>query len=40
MEVLERLEDAHVKTYRTDQVGAVRFLLDGNGVEVRLEMFR
>jgi len=31
--VLERLQQAHVKTWRTDQFGAVTFLLDGNEVE-------
>jgi competence protein ComEC len=31
--VLERLQQAHVKTWRTDQFGAVTFLLDGNKVE-------
>jgi competence protein ComEC len=33
--VLERLQDAHVKTYRTDTFGAVTFLLDGNKVEAK-----
>ena len=31
--VLERLQQAHIKTWRTDQFGAVTFLLDGNKVE-------
>ncbi|HWX53954.1 MAG TPA: ComEC/Rec2 family competence protein [Verrucomicrobiae bacterium] len=31
--VLDRLQDAHVRTYRTDTFGAVTFLLDGNKVE-------
>jgi competence protein ComEC len=35
-EVLERLEEHHVRTYRTDTMGAVTFLLDGKKVEVRL----
>ena len=34
--VLERLQDAHVKTYRTDMMGAVTFLLDGSKVEAKL----
>lgn len=34
-EVLERLGAAHVKTYRTDLFGAVRFELDGNSVRAR-----
>jgi competence protein ComEC len=35
MEVLERLQGARVKTYRTDMVGETTFLLDGDGgVEV------
>lgn len=33
--VLERLQDAHVKTYRTDTFGAVTFLLDGSKVEAK-----
>jgi competence protein ComEC len=39
-EVLQRLGDSHVKTYRTDRLGAVTFLLDGKGVEVKLGAFR
>ena len=31
-EVLHRLEEAHVKTYRTDFFGAITFLLDGKSV--------
>jgi len=31
--VLERLQDAHVLTYRTDMQGAITFLLDGKKVE-------
>ena len=34
--VLDRLEAAHVRTYRTDLQGAVTFLLDGKRVEPRL----
>jgi len=34
--VLQRLQDAHVKTYRTDMFGAVTFLLDGSKVEAKL----
>ena len=33
-EVLERLAQAHVATYRTDTAGAVTFLLNGNSVSV------
>src|SRR5450755_3166817 len=32
MEVLERLEQSGVKTYRTDEAGAVSFFLDGKSV--------
>ncbi len=35
-EVLARLQDAHVKTYRTDLEGAITFLLDGDSVEATL----
>ena len=31
-EVLDRLEEAHVRTYRTDMNGAVTFYLDGKTV--------
>ena len=31
-EVLERLQQAGVKTYRTDEEGAVSFFLDGKSV--------
>ncbi len=31
-EVLERLQQAGVKTYRTDEEGAVSFYLDGKSV--------
>ena len=34
--VLERLQEARVRTYRTDLTGAVTFYLDGKSVEVRL----
>ena len=34
--VLERLQRAHVKTYRTDMMGAVTFLLDGKNVEAKV----
>jgi competence protein ComEC len=33
--VLERLQKAHVKTYRTDRLGAITFLLDGTTVEAK-----
>ncbi len=33
--VLERLQEAHVSTYRTDRLGAITFLLDGTTVEPR-----
>lgn len=39
-EVLGRLGEAHVRTYRTDQLGVVTFLLDGKDVEVKLEGLR
>ena len=32
--VLERLQQHHVRTYRTDMLGAITFLLDGRNVEV------
>jgi competence protein ComEC len=34
--VLERLQEAHIKTYRTDRLGAITFLLDGTTVEAKL----
>jgi competence protein ComEC len=34
-EVLARLQAAHVRTFRTDMLGTVTFLLDGKNVEVR-----
>jgi competence protein ComEC len=36
LEVLERLEEAHVITYRTDMSGAVTFYLDGKTVSSQL----
>ncbi len=33
--VLERLQQHHIRTYRTDLLGAVTFLLDGKRVEAR-----
>ncbi|MGH9568620.1 MAG: ComEC/Rec2 family competence protein, partial [Candidatus Angelobacter sp.] len=35
-EVLKRLQSAHVRTYRTDMLGAITFLLDGKQVQVKL----
>ena len=35
-EVLERLQDYHARTYRTDTMGVTTFLLDGMNVEVKL----
>jgi competence protein ComEC len=37
--VLERLQQAHVITYRTDIVGLVTFLLDGKNVEAKVGGF-
>lgn len=37
LEVLERLQAAHVLTYRTDTLGATSFLLDGRSVTARVE---
>ena len=34
--VLERLQEAHVSTWRTDMLGTITFLLDGTKVEPRL----
>ena len=34
--VLERLQEAHVSTWRTDMLGTITFLLDGTNVEPRL----
>jgi competence protein ComEC len=34
--VLERLQNAHVRTYRTDMMGPVTFLLDGKTVEAKV----
>jgi competence protein ComEC len=36
MDVLKRLEQAHVKTFRTDTMGAVTFYLDGKNITPRL----
>ncbi|HEV2992343.1 MAG TPA: ComEC/Rec2 family competence protein [Candidatus Angelobacter sp.] len=33
--VLKRLQEAQVKTYRTDMLGAITFLLDGSAIEPR-----
>ncbi|HSM84687.1 MAG TPA: ComEC/Rec2 family competence protein [Candidatus Limnocylindrales bacterium] len=35
MEVLQRLQQDHVRTYRTDMLGAVTFLLDGKSVSAQ-----
>lgn len=35
IEILHRLAEAHVKTYRTDTLGAVSFFLDGKQISVR-----
>lgn len=35
IEILQRLAEAHVKTYRTDTMGAVSFYLDGKQISVR-----
>lgn len=35
-EVLERLQEYHARTYRTDTMGVTTFLLDGTNVEVKL----
>ncbi|HEY6308923.1 MAG TPA: ComEC/Rec2 family competence protein [Candidatus Angelobacter sp.] len=37
--VLERLQEAHVLTYRTDTMGLVTFLLDGKKVEAKVGGF-
>jgi competence protein ComEC len=37
-DVLERLQAAHVQTFRTDTMGAVTFYLDGNNIEANLPM--
>jgi competence protein ComEC len=34
--VLERLQNAHVLTYRTDLMGAVTFVLDGKTVQAHI----
>ena len=38
-EVLKRLQDAHVATYRTDRLGAVTFLLDGKNIRAQAGSF-
>jgi competence protein ComEC len=35
-EVLERLQERHVRTYRTDTLGVITFLLDGKNIEPRI----
>lgn len=40
MDVLRRLADAHVTTYRTDLSGAVTFYLDGRSVSPQLASLR
>jgi competence protein ComEC len=40
LEVLERLQAAHVRTYRTDMLGGVTFLLDGKTVQPELTRLR
>ena len=35
LEVLDRLQDSHVRTFRTDALGATTFYLDGNAVTAR-----
>jgi len=37
-EVLRRLQDAHVATYRTDMLGVITFLLDGKTVQSKLPL--
>jgi len=39
-EVLKRLQEAHVRTFRTDMLGAVTFLLDGKNVEAKLPFIK
>jgi beta-lactamase superfamily II metal-dependent hydrolase len=38
--VLERLQRAGVKTYRTDEEGAVSFYLDGKSVSPQVAMIQ
>jgi competence protein ComEC len=40
LEVLERLQQAGVKTYRTDEEGAVSFYLDGKSVSPEVAMIQ
>ena len=35
METLEKLSNAHIRTYRTDTMGATSFYLDGKGITAR-----
>jgi competence protein ComEC len=35
LDVLERLQAAHVRTYRTDMLGLISFFLDGKTVSVK-----
>jgi competence protein ComEC len=40
LEVLERLQAAHVRTYRTDMLGGITFLLNGKTVQPELTRLR
>jgi competence protein ComEC len=40
LEVLERLQQAGVKTFRTDEQGAVSFYLDGKSVSPEVAMIQ
>ncbi|HEX7288970.1 MAG TPA: ComEC/Rec2 family competence protein [Candidatus Angelobacter sp.] len=40
IEVLERLQGAGVRTFRTDMLGAITFLLDGKNVEAKTGLLR
>ena len=40
MDVLEHLQQAHVKTFRTDTMGAITFYLDGNRITPHLPLER
>ena len=40
MDVLERLQQAHIKTFRTDTMGAVTFYLDGSQITPHLPIER
>jgi competence protein ComEC len=39
-EVLQRLQENEVQTYRTDMDGAISFYLDGRAVNVQVPQFR